>query len=549
MNRATLTVLFLILAPTARTVWCDLQDVDPAQYGDVARHMVASGHWLDLSDSKGPFTNKPPLLMWAQAVTMTLLRETAVAARLGATFFTLVLLAATFALGRALFSNAIARTATVLVAGSVALHMMLADPKTDVALAAMVTSALAAAVASRGRLWCVALAWAFAGLAVLAKGPTALVYLASALIPWWWSSSPLRWGRRLGAGVAASRWWLGVPLLLAICSPFYATVFRTRGEEGAVFLLWAQGFGRLLGQSGYHDSTTPLFFLHTALWALFPSLWVLGLAWFWARRSAPHGPVSGHGDPGVALCVGWFAVPFVAVSLADYKLPHYIFPLIVPLSLVAARWIERDLTPDAARARAFARTFFTGAVAFSAVFALPFAAWAVGPLAGLAALAWWALGPRPAGARAVNPPWGRVSLGASAVLFSTVFHLLFYPRLCEFQAWPALVREAARLDPTGRVTPVLDSPAPYSADFAATRPLPAVDAPGVAALVQRGQTGVVIAPSDSREALEAAGLLVTGAFEAVDFPTSRPTLAFLRPSTRASTLRRWSVFSVRPSPH
>ena len=128
-----------------------LQDVDPAQYAEVARHVAAGEGWLQLRDTHGPFVNKPPLAIWAQAVSIKILGATSVAARLPSLLFALLVLLGTGALGRTLLDSTRGAIATCLLAASVAIHQMVADPKVDLALTAMVTLALWAFVESASR--------------------------------------------------------------------------------------------------------------------------------------------------------------------------------------------------------------------------------------------------------------------------------------------------------------------------------------------------------------------------------------------------------------
>ena len=58
-------LLALAVAPVLLGLSNQIHDFDPSQYAEVARRMLAKGQWLDLHDSWGPFTNKPPMTMWA----------------------------------------------------------------------------------------------------------------------------------------------------------------------------------------------------------------------------------------------------------------------------------------------------------------------------------------------------------------------------------------------------------------------------------------------------------------------------------------------------
>ena len=46
----------------------DLAGYDDARYALVAKHVVVSGHWLDIESNGGPALEHPPLFSWMQAV-------------------------------------------------------------------------------------------------------------------------------------------------------------------------------------------------------------------------------------------------------------------------------------------------------------------------------------------------------------------------------------------------------------------------------------------------------------------------------------------------
>ena len=64
-----------------------LLDWEEARYAQVAREMLASGHWLDLSWNGAPYFNKPPFLFWATALSFHTFGESEWAARLPCALF------------------------------------------------------------------------------------------------------------------------------------------------------------------------------------------------------------------------------------------------------------------------------------------------------------------------------------------------------------------------------------------------------------------------------------------------------------------------------
>src|SRR6266542_3383231 len=79
-----------------------LLDPDEPVYGQIAREMVTTGHWLTPHLAGRPWFDKPPLFYWASAAAMSLLGPTELAARLPSALAAALLAALVFALGRRL---------------------------------------------------------------------------------------------------------------------------------------------------------------------------------------------------------------------------------------------------------------------------------------------------------------------------------------------------------------------------------------------------------------------------------------------------------------
>lgn len=521
-------LLALCALPWLAGLGTELQDVDSAQYADVAKHIARDGQWLTLRDSAGPFVNKPPLAIWAQAVTISALGPTPVAARLPSVLFAAIAVAATFGLGRALFDAQRGWTAAALFAGSVALQQMVLDPKVDLALTAMATSALWAFVEARRRPGFLWLGWVCTGLAVLSKGPLGLALPAAAIAP---EAIRHRWGS-VEKGTLAQRLFAlkpvrGVAIVAALAAPYYVGVYRQTGTDGAGFVLWRQNVGRLFGQSGYSDTTTPLFFFHTALWVFLPFTPLLVLA---IVRGLKRGPFA----PSEQRIVWWgLWLPFAVFSLSTYKLPQYIFCLAPVASVIAADALVGLSDRAAARLR-------LGSVAL-AVLAAAAGAWLVIDCfpagLGLVALA------VPLGAWLLDRKVGIVAgslLGLHLVLAGWVF-----PAAVSFQAGKALADRARAEDPGAYMLPFIDVPSTYGAAYPAEGFANRIGIDELRALVETKKLTTAVVDAAHWPDFAAAGLEATSIAKFPAYPTSRRKLAFLRAATRESTLQWRELVRVR----
>ncbi len=415
----SLVVLGALLALVADPII----DVDPAQYADVASRLLRQRDWLHLSDMNGPFINKPPLAIWLEAAAMKVLGPTDVAARVPALLLVVVLVLATAWVGSALRDRAFGWRAALLLGCSVPCFVMVADPKVDLALTAMSTAAVGAFL-RRGR-W-VVLGWVLTGLAVLSKGPIGLVLVASAVVP----SKPAR------------SWWhlLGAALGLAVVAPFYAA--QSSGDRW--YLLWSQGPGRLLSSAEFRDTTTPLFVVHTALWALLPMTPAVVVA-LWRRQ-------------GTRVATWWFLATLGVIALAAYKLPQYLFWASPAAALLAA---EVELPKWCAAVLAGAAAVL-GGVVLAVMFPV-----GVGASVAFAALL---LAPAPL------VRWGdrTVALAGSTLGFLVLFTVHVHGALTAYE--PArTIADRLRREPPQDELPLVDVERTFALSFATQRTLRPVD--------------------------------------------------------------------------
>ncbi|MDX2012874.1 MAG: glycosyltransferase family 39 protein [Myxococcaceae bacterium] len=537
VTRSTWALLLtLVIAPAGLGLTNEIQEVDPAQYADVARRMVESGDWLHLRDLNGPFYNKPPLTMWLQAVGMTVFGVGELAVRLPGLLFAVITMLSVFFIGKVLADERRGLTAALLTGGALSTHLMVLDPKVDAALTAMTSLSIALMLLGRVRPWLRLAAWGVAGLAVLSKGPIGLGIPVLALLPEVvrasWSDGPSTLFRRV-----SSVWPLGVLLTALVSAPFYVAMRETTGDQGLKYLLWDQGFGRLWGASGFLDDTTPFFFVHTSLWAFLPFTPLLVLAL--ARRASLL--VTTRALPGSLsrIPLWWFALVFVVISLSTYKLPQYLYPLTPPAALLAAEELERLDDVLASRWR----WFFTGLSFLGVGFVLFVFVVAFPASAGVVALWGGVVGAVAVGlttwARRLAPEEGVLVAAALCLAGVTAFLSGFLqPRLLEYQPSKELTALARRLEPDAKELLYTLGASSFSATFYAGREVPYLAPGDLPGLITRGTRRLVLlGPDGGPEYLHEVGLSTEELASLPSFPTSRPSGAFLAASTRDAVVR------------
>lgn len=536
----------LAVAPVLLGLWNQLHDYDPSQYAEVARRILASNEWLDLRDSEAPFTNKPPVTMWAQALAMAVFGVTSFAARLPILLFGLLAMAATRVAGKELWDERTGNLAAIGVGASVAFQHMVADPKVDMPLLAFSATSIAALLVSRRRPAAVWLAWVAAGLAMLSKGPLGVVLPMAAVGPELLRGSWLP-GTTLWQRFKAMKLVRGFAIVAAITAPFYLVVYHRSGADAAMYLLVRQGFGRLTGSSGWNDDTTPLFFVHTGAWAFFPmTLWLLVAL---GRRAAAA--VKARSLPGSVerVALWWLALPFFAISMSTYKLPQYVYWLVAPAALLAARELTLVTEQDARRWRVAAVGF--GLVALGAVWASTQWLFPASPLwlvaMAVIQLGGWRLLREAEAPERVLGSW--LAVTASVFVF---FHGSFHRSLLEFQPFEAMAKLITSREPEERGVLAIGYRPTHSLPYYAQRELEMVTPAQVREQLQAKGPGaarsVVLAPEVSDAVLVAEGLRLTDSQSFSAFQTSIPTQQFLLATSRPQAVWQWRVVRVTLAP-
>ena len=517
-----------------------VQDVDPAQYADVARRML-QGHWLALREMRGAFVNKPPLMMWAQAAVMALVDVGSFSARLPALLYGLLAVFGTFLVGRELRDRKHGLIAAVLFASSVAFHHMVLDPKVDMPLTAMSTLAVWALLAARTRPRFYWLAWLFGALGMPSKGPIGLVLPTLAVAPellreGGLSSEPTLWRRILSV-----RPLRGALLVAALVAPFYLATAQEAGGDSARVLLWNQGFGRLLGGGSSSDSTTPLYFVHTGLWAFLPYSPLLLAALGRRLRSM----LTSRALPPEAARVPlwWFVLPFFVISFSNAKLPQYAYWLAPPAALLVAEELRQLSGRGHRRWQVALVSLGACAVVLGAVgVVVSFPShWPWLLVVAAAPVAAWVA------TTADEPVFRTTAVCACATLGALGYlHGGLQPALLEYQPSRAIAAIVRAEDPSAAVLSYIDVPPAFSLSFYAERDLVPVDVSQLKAAVEAGQVHLVLVGDEGADAVRAVGLKAASLGRFPVFSTSIPSGAFLMAKTRESVLGHVELLSVAP---
>lgn len=307
-------------------------EVDAAQYAYMSMEMLQRGSFLTITDRFEDYLDKPPLLFWLSTASYYLFGVSAFAYKLPTLLITLISYGATYKIGKLLYNRSVGFLSVVIQSSLLAYVTFLSDVRTDALLSGFCMISLYGILYYLEHKRMKYFFIGFIGIAgaMLSKGPIGCMLPVVALSCHWIYSGHwkyfLRW-----------EWIVGLLFVLLLLSPMLLGLYRQFGTEGIVFFFWTQSFGRITGQNTWKDETTFFFFMHTFLWAFLP--------WSFHFLHGLFVRLKGHilrkSPLPEILTLGGGLITFFALSLSQYKLPHYIYVTFPLLSIFTSYTILR----------------------------------------------------------------------------------------------------------------------------------------------------------------------------------------------------------------
>jgi len=335
---------------------------DEPRYAWIARDMAESGDWITPRLYGKPWFEKPPLYYWGAAISFKLLGVSEVAARLPSAISALLATLAMAWLAWRLYGAETARWLLLLLPTTVAMIGFSHAAATDMPYSAMLTISMVCAAVllplecggspslSQNEAYATKPTEApatapasssfisftsstsftsllfgfFLGLALLAKGPAAIVLCGGAVFFWALFTKHWRDALRLfhPAAIAAFS-------LTAL--PWYILCARRNPDFFRVFII-EHNFKRYLTSEFQHIQPF-WFYIPVLSIALLP--WTLGSLTL-AKDVARTWRESGWRNSPELFLSCWAIVPVIFFSISKSKLPGYVLPTISPLGLLVA---------------------------------------------------------------------------------------------------------------------------------------------------------------------------------------------------------------------
>jgi 4-amino-4-deoxy-L-arabinose transferase-like glycosyltransferase len=306
---------------------------DEGRHAEIAREMLASGRWLVPTLQGQPYYNKPPLFYWLIAGSFALFGVTEQAARLVPAMASLFIVLAVYGFGARLLGTrrgmlaglALCFTTGFVLGG----RYLILDSVWTLLLTLSLFSAHEAVRAPgfRWRWWVISAG--SCGLAVLTKGPLALVLLAGPVLGFTWLD-------RRSARPTVLAWGVYLTVVLCLVAPWYAAVMLREPCFGHQFFV-DQHLRRFFGEV-YHSRP---------VWFYAPVLLAGCLPW--SLLAVPVGrlllsrPARADRPPALGFFVLWASWVVLFFSFSRGKLPTYVLPALPPIALLLSGYLDRLL--------------------------------------------------------------------------------------------------------------------------------------------------------------------------------------------------------------
>ena len=317
---------------------------DEPRYAWIARAMAESGDWVTPRLYDQPWFEKPPLYYWGAALSFELFGVNEAAARLPSAVAALLGTLALAWLAWKIYGGKTARWLLLLLPTTVGMIGFSHAAATDMPFSGMLTMAMVAAAVLLGLRsaereanislvfqpqWKLTLARISFGvalaLAVLAKGPAALILCGGTIF--FWSLVTKRWRDSLRLLHP-----LAVAAFLIAAVPWYLICQQQNRDFFRIFIL-EHNFQRYLTPQFQH--VQPFwFYLPIVAAAWLP--WTTLVAWSIWQGLAKLRQTKRISDSSVFF-LSWTLFCIAFFSLSQSKLPGYILPALLPLALLVAQ--------------------------------------------------------------------------------------------------------------------------------------------------------------------------------------------------------------------
>jgi 4-amino-4-deoxy-L-arabinose transferase-like glycosyltransferase len=345
--QATFLVVLVFILFWWRLGSLGLIDPDEPFYALTSREMVQSGDWVTPRVFGEPQFEKPILFYWETCLSQVIFGDNELGARVPGALAASLVVFLTWYIGRRLLNPLAGFLAAVVLASGglfiVMSRLMLTDLSHTFFISAGMYCLWRAFHDEEKRFRWLLILTVTSALSMLTKGPQGVAFVFMAGLMYQWLTGLKSPWTLKSLAICASLW-------LLIAAPWYLAMFHLH-QSGPTST--ATGWGYYWDSffihenwdrffhAEHHGNNTWYYYLEMLVGASLP--WIpLIFAALW--ETAATFRKTFREQRGLTMIISWLVPCYIFMTVAQSKLPSYIFFLTVPVALLAGRTLERWLT-------------------------------------------------------------------------------------------------------------------------------------------------------------------------------------------------------------
>ena len=336
-------IVLCIIIYILGSLFIPLMEIDSVQYANISREMLQNKSFLQIFDQGKDYLDKPPMLFWLSSLSMYFFGINDFAFRLPSILMAILAIYSTYKFTLLYYSNEIAILAALVLASTQAMFLITHDVRTDTMLMAWVILAIwQFAIWLNNRKWrSLVIAFSAVAFGMMTKGPIALMVPIFSFAPHMLIHRNFkmlfRWEYLVGLIIIMI---LLIPMDIGLYQQFdlhpEKVMYEKTGTSGIRFFYWTQSFGRITGESVWHENDDFFFLFQNLLWGFLP--WTLflisGLISECTRIIRTKFIVNKNEE---WIVLPGFLITYTALGISNYQLPHYIYVVLPFTAIIAAK--------------------------------------------------------------------------------------------------------------------------------------------------------------------------------------------------------------------
>lgn len=336
-------IVLCIIIYILGSLFIPLMEIDSVQYANISREMLQNKSFLQIFDQGKDYLDKPPMLFWLSSLSMYFFGINDFAFRLPSILMAILAIYSTYKFTLLYYSNEIAILAALILASTQAMFLITHDVRTDTMLMAWVILAIwQFAIWLNNRKWhSLIIAFSAVAFGMMTKGPIALMVPIFSFAPHMLIHRNFkmlfRWEYLVGLIIIVI---LLIPMDIGLYQQFdlhpEKVMYEKTGTSGIRFFYWTQSFGRITGESVWHENDDFFFLFQNLLWGFSP--WTLflisGLISECTRIIRTKFIVNKNEE---WIVLPGFLITYTALGISNYQLPHYIYVVLPFTAIIAAK--------------------------------------------------------------------------------------------------------------------------------------------------------------------------------------------------------------------